>query len=61
IPLSSANADLQNVLSQKKRIVVLNKRDLANSNMIHKWTRHFDQHKLCTYFAHAHSKNNISK
>ncbi|GLJ39735.1 hypothetical protein SUGI_0812200 [Cryptomeria japonica] len=61
IPLSSANADLQSILSQKRRIIVLNKKDLTNSNLIQKWTQHFDQHKHCSHFAHAHNKNNINK
>ncbi|XP_020576244.1 short integuments 2, mitochondrial-like [Phalaenopsis equestris] len=35
IPLSSTNEDLQNLLSRKRRIVALNKKDLANPNIIH--------------------------
>ena len=34
IPLSSANADLQDILERKKRLIVFNKMDLANPNMI---------------------------
>lgn len=34
IPLSSANADLQDILERKRRLIVFNKMDLANPNMI---------------------------
>jgi hypothetical protein len=32
--LSSANAELQDALEHKKRLIVLNKMDLANPNMM---------------------------
>lgn len=35
IPLSSANQDLQPHLSSKRRIIALNKKDLANPNIMH--------------------------
>ncbi|XP_020682296.1 short integuments 2, mitochondrial isoform X4 [Dendrobium catenatum] len=35
IPLSSANEDLQHLLVRKRRIVALNKKDLANPNVMH--------------------------
>lgn len=34
IPLSSANSELQDLLERKKRLIVFNKMDLANPNMI---------------------------
>lgn len=34
IPLSSANLDLQNHLSSKRRLIALNKKDLANPNIM---------------------------
>lgn len=34
IPLSSANQDLQPHLSSKRRVIALNKKDLANSNIM---------------------------
>lgn len=59
IPLSSANGDFQDILLRKKRIIILNKKDLANSNIINKWTQHFDNHKQLCYFTNAHSKHNV--
>ncbi|KAK2632590.1 hypothetical protein EUGRSUZ_L01356 [Eucalyptus grandis] len=35
IPLSSVNADLQPHLSKKRRVIALNKKDLANPNVMH--------------------------
>lgn len=35
IPLSSANSDLQPQLSGKRRVIALNKKDLANPNIMH--------------------------
>ncbi|CAK9183972.1 unnamed protein product [Ilex paraguariensis] len=35
IPLSSANQDLQPLLSSKRRLIALNKKDLANPNIMH--------------------------
>ncbi|KAM7500156.1 hypothetical protein LguiA_024570 [Lonicera macranthoides] len=35
IPLSSANEDLQPLLSGKRRVIALNKKDLANPNIMH--------------------------
>lgn len=34
IPLSSANEDLQPMLSGKRRVIALNKKDLANPNIM---------------------------
>lgn len=59
IPLSSANGDFQDILLRKKRIIILNKKDVANSNIINKWTQHFDNHKQLCYFTNAHSKHNV--
>lgn len=35
IPLSSANEDLQPMLCEKRRVIALNKKDLANPNIMH--------------------------
>ncbi|GJN40164.1 hypothetical protein PR202_gb29342 [Eleusine coracana subsp. coracana] len=50
IPLSSANEDLQPVLSAKKRIIALNKKDLANQNIMND----------CISI-NAHSKSSVSQ
>lgn len=40
IPLSSANEDLQPMLSGKRRVIALNKKDLANPNIMPKFSKY---------------------
>ncbi|KAL9331566.1 hypothetical protein ACSQ67_001176 [Phaseolus vulgaris] len=61
IPLSSANADLQPHLSAKRRVVALNKKDLANPNIMHKWTHYFETCKQDCIPINAHSKSSVNK
>ena len=41
IPLSSRNPDIDNILEDKKRIIVLNKKDLADPNLTQEWLDYF--------------------
>lgn len=41
IPVSSRNPDIQNIIKNKKEIILLNKSDLANSNENKKWINFF--------------------
>lgn len=50
IPLSSKNPDIEKLSKNKKRIVVLNKLDLVNSQEIKKWEEYFINNKLSDYF-----------
>ncbi|KAG5043325.1 hypothetical protein AAZX31_03G118500 [Glycine max] len=61
IPLSSANADLQPHLSAKRRVVALNKKDLANPNIMHKWTHYFETCNQNCVAINAHSKSSVKK
>ncbi|XP_042513885.1 short integuments 2, mitochondrial [Macadamia integrifolia] len=61
IPLSSSNEDLQPVLSSKRRIIALNKKDLANPNIMHRWIQYFDSHKQDCLLINAHSKGSVKK
>lgn len=61
IPLSSANEDLQSVLSSKRRVIALNKKDLANPNIMHRWVRHFDSCKQDCLSISAHSKSLVTQ
>ncbi|KAF7819042.1 Short integuments 2, mitochondrial [Senna tora] len=61
IPLSSANADLQPQLSGKRRVIALNKKDLANPNIMHRWTHYFDTCKQDCVPISAHSKGSVKK
>ena len=46
LPDSSRNPDLDKLTAGKKRIVFLNKADLANPNLTAAWTRHFQTQGL---------------
>ncbi|CAA2979780.1 short integuments 2, mitochondrial [Olea europaea subsp. europaea] len=61
IPLSSANEDLQPVLSGKRRVIALNKKDLANPNIMHRWIHYFDSRKQDCFSINAHSKSSVKK
>lgn len=61
IPLSSANQDLQPRLSTKRRVIALNKKDLANPNIMHKWIDHFSSCKQDCLPINAHSRSSVQK
>ena len=46
IPISSRNPDIDNIVQDKKRIVVLNKFDLADSRENAKWIEYFNTKKI---------------
>lgn len=41
IPISSQNPDIKNIIKNKKRIILLNKSDLAEDNETYKWVTYF--------------------
>lgn len=41
IPMSSQNPDIKQIISKKKKIVILNKADLAEEKETNKWVRYF--------------------
>ncbi|XP_062198139.1 short integuments 2, mitochondrial isoform X2 [Phragmites australis] len=61
IPLSSANEDLQPVISAKRRIIALNKKDLANPNIMNRWLNHFESCKQDCISINAHSSSSVSQ
>ncbi|KAK8705347.1 hypothetical protein V6N13_048951 [Hibiscus sabdariffa] len=61
IPFSSANQDLQPQLSAKRRIIALNKKDLANTNVLNKWVRYFDSSNQDCLPINAHSRSSVRK
>ncbi|KAH6772148.1 P-loop containing nucleoside triphosphate hydrolases superfamily protein [Perilla frutescens var. frutescens] len=61
IPLSSKNEDLQPLLAGKRRLVALNKKDLANPNIMHNWVRYFDSVKQDCLTINAHSRSSVQK
>lgn len=61
IPLSSANNELQSMLAGKRRVIALNKKDLANPNIMHKWIHYFDSCEQDCLSINAHSKSSVKK
>lgn len=61
IPLSSENNELQPMLAGKRRVIALNKKDLANPNIMHKWIRYFDSCEQDCLSINAHSKSSVKK
>ncbi|KAF9604759.1 hypothetical protein IFM89_010261 [Coptis chinensis] len=61
IPISSVNTDLQSVLATKRRVIALNKKDLANPNIMHKWVQYFEDNNQDCLLINAHSKNSVQK
>ncbi|KAK9026562.1 hypothetical protein V6N11_039398 [Hibiscus sabdariffa] len=61
IPFSSANQDLQPQLSAKRRVIALNKKDLANANVLNKWVRYFDSSNQDCLPINAHSRSSVRK
>ncbi|WP_243289894.1 ribosome biogenesis GTPase YlqF [Bacillus sp. FJAT-47783] len=46
IPLSSRNPMIDEIISNKPRIVLLNKADMADENVTKNWLRYFEQHHV---------------
>ncbi|TQE11770.1 hypothetical protein C1H46_002612 [Malus baccata] len=61
IPLSSANQNLQPQLRAKRSLIVLNKKDLANPNIMQKWTQFFESSKQDCLPINAHKRSSVSK
>ncbi|CAM8952116.1 hypothetical protein QQ045_016291 [Rhodiola kirilowii] len=61
IPLSSANVDLQPLISGKKRVLALNKSDLANHNLMPKWVEYFSSRGLDCLPVNSHHKNSVNQ
>ncbi|KAF3334295.1 mitochondrial ribosome-associated GTPase 1 [Carex littledalei] len=61
IPLSSAHEDLQSILEHKRRIIALNKKDLANPNIMHHWVRHLESSTKDCLSINAHSRSSVNE
>lgn len=61
IPMSSRNPDIEDIIKNKKKIVILNKKDLADDNVTKKWVEYFDKKGIIAIPFEANKKNDISK
>lgn len=65
LPLSSRNPDIDKIISGKPRIVVLNKADIADSDVTQKWLNYFKSNGITAIPADSQSgkglKNSLDK
>ncbi|XP_050385913.1 DAR GTPase 2, mitochondrial isoform X1 [Argentina anserina] len=61
VPLSSACKQLENYTSSSKRIIVMNKMDLANRSQLKEWMNYFEQNNCISYGVNAHNKESIKQ
>ena len=46
VPLASQNPDIEDVIKNKKKIIVLNKADLADANSTNKWIEYYNKERI---------------
>ncbi len=61
IPLSSCNPDVDDIISRKKRIILLNKCDLSDSTQNKKWVHFFKQKGLLALETNCKSGYGLNK
>ncbi|KAJ6672373.1 DAR GTPASE 2 MITOCHONDRIAL [Salix viminalis] len=62
IPLSSHYQLLSNFPpSSLRRIIVMNKTDLANRSQLKEWTKYFEQQNCISYGVNSHNKENVKE
>ena len=55
IPISSQNPDIAKITRGKKKIIVLNKCDLANEGQNRKWVEYFEKHGITAVLTDSNS------
>lgn len=61
IPIASQNPDLQQITANKKKIVILNKSDLANEQETKKWVQYFKENGIKAISTDSNSGNGIKE
>ncbi|KAK8655010.1 hypothetical protein V6N13_107602 [Hibiscus sabdariffa] len=59
VPLSSEYELLKNFPSLSRRIVVMNKMDLADQTLVKGWMRYFEQQSCIPYGVNSHNKDSV--
>ena len=59
IPISSRNPDINTIVKEKKKIIVLNKSDLADEKETIKWVEYFKTKKIPAVITDANSGKGI--
>ncbi len=61
IPISSQNPDIQSIISNKKKIILLNKYDLADDKETKKWQEKFKKQGIETLLVEANCGKGINQ
>ena len=61
IPLSSRNPDIKNITKNKKKIIILNKVDLADEKSTLKWKEYFSKEAECCLLTDSNSGKGVDK
>lgn len=61
IPISSQNPDVKNIIGNTKKIIVLNKCDLADEKENMKWKKYFEEKGIPTVITNTNSGNGIQE
>ncbi|KAM3357046.1 DAR GTPase 2, mitochondrial isoform X1 [Capsicum galapagoense] len=61
IPLSSTCEIVKHLSPSSRRIIILNKTDLANSIQLKEWLKYFEQKKCLVFGVNSHKKDNIKE
>ncbi len=61
IPISSQNPDIAKIIKGKKKIIVLNKCDLADENQNQLWQKHFENNEIPAVLVDSNSGKGIEQ
>ena len=61
IPISSQNSDLEKIMQIKKRIIILNKADLADDNVTANWIKRFKENGVTAIPVEANNRKYAKK
>jgi len=61
VPLASQNPDIRELIANKKKVVVLNKSDLANENETKKWLQYFKNQEVKAIATDSNLGNGIKE
>ena len=61
IPISSQNPDIKENIKSKRKIIVLNKSDLADENETKKWVKHFERQNIPAVITDSNSGKGINE
>ena len=61
IPISSQNPDIQSIIKNKKKIIALNKYDLADENETNRWVSYFKKMEIPAIKVNSNTGNGMNE